>query len=69
MPIYALLIARCAHVTCRIPHHSVRNMLIAAGTATAAWYAFFYGRRWIQRERRKALLANVRDDATCSRTL
>jgi hexokinase len=39
----------------------VRNVLIAAGAVTAAWYASFYGRRYIQRERRKALLQHYRE--------
>lgn len=45
----------------RIPHTSVRNFLIAAGTIAAGAYAFSYGRRYLQRERRKALLAHYRE--------
>ena len=45
---------------CRIPHSSVRNFLIAAGTLTAAVYGVRYIRQYSQRERRKALLTHVR---------
>lgn len=46
-------------VHCRIPHSSVRNFLIAAGTLTAAVYGVRYVRQYSQRERRKALLTHV----------
>jgi hypothetical protein len=47
-------------VHCRIPHSSVRNFLIAAGTLTAAVYGVRYIRQYSQRERWKALLTHVR---------
>lgn len=45
----------------RIPHSSVRNFLIAAGTLTAAVYGVRYVRQYSQRERRKALLTHYRE--------
>ena len=43
----------------RISYSTLRTTLLAAGAVAAAGYSIFYGRRWYQRERRKALLKHV----------